>query len=308
MINRVLIRIKVLQVLYAYCQNGTSNPKTAENDLLFSLQKSYDLYHYLLWLIVELTRVYDRILDNRKHKYRPTEEDLHPNMRLADNRFARQLEKNEALTAYVNEYKLTWMDDEDFLKALLDRILASDTYAAYVGNPENTYAVDRAFWRDIFRHLISDDETMDEYLEDRNIFWNDDVEIVESFVLKTVRHFNEVEGEKQALLPMFKDVDDRLFAIRLLRQSIDSAPAYRERIDKHVKNWESERVALMDMLIMQLAVTELLAFPSIPVNVTLNEYIDMAKYYSTPKSSVFINGILDSVVDELKGEGLLLKP
>lgn len=307
MINRILIRIKVLQILYAYYQNGTNDLKVAENELLFSLQKSYDLYHYLLLLILDLTNLQNRILDNRKHKYRPTEEEKNPNMRMVNNRFAAQLSDNEALSKYISESKISWSNDQDFVKSVLDLILASEVYTEYLANPDDSYETDREFWRAVFKKVICGDEMIIDYLEDKSLYWNDDVEIVETFVLKTIKRFEESEGSKQSLLPMFKDQEDRLFAIKLFREAILHGDDYRVRISRHMKNWETERIANMDLIIMQLAIAEIVTFPSIPVSVSLNEYIDTAKYYSTPKSGTFINGILDSVVDELKKEKVLFK-
>ncbi|MDR1402845.1 MAG: transcription antitermination factor NusB [Tannerellaceae bacterium] len=307
MINRILIRIKVLQIVYAYYQNGDNDLKVAENELLFSLQKSYDLYHYILLLILDLTNLQDRILDNRKHKYRPTEDDKNPNMRMVNNRFAAQLRENEALNKYISESKISWSNDQDFVKNLLDLIVASETYTEYLANPDDSYETDKEFWRSVLKKVICGDEIIVDYLEDKSIYWNDDVEIVETFVLKTIKRFEEKEGSKQELMPMFKDREDRAFAIRLFREAIIHGDEYRERIDRHMKNWETERLANMDLIIMQLAIAEIITFPSIPVRVSLNEYIDTAKYYSTPKSGTFINGILDSVVDELKKEKVLFK-
>ncbi|MDR0429849.1 MAG: transcription antitermination factor NusB [Tannerellaceae bacterium] len=307
MINRILIRIKVLQILYAYYQNGTNDLKVAENELLFSLQKSYDLYHYFLLLIIDLTNLQNRLLDNRKHKYRPTEEDRNPNMRMVDNRFAAQLGEVTDFNNYVSEKKLSWSNDQDFVKKVLDLILASDVYAEYLANPDDSYAADREFWRAVFKRVICGNDMITEYLEDKSLYWNDDIEIVETFVLKTIKRFDEKEGSKQALLPMFKDQEDRSFAVKLFREAILHGMEYRERIDRHMKNWETERVANIDLIIMQLAVAEIVTFPSIPISVSLNEYIDTAKYYSTPKSGTFINGILDAVVGELKKENVLFK-
>jgi N utilization substance protein B len=281
--------------------------RIAENELLFSLQKSYDLYHYFLLLITELTNLHARILDNRKHKYMPTEEEMHPNMRLVDNRFAGQLGKNEALLRYVAEYKISWSNDQDFLKNVLDMLLESDEYAKYLQNPKDSYETDKEFWRATFKQLICRNEMVLDYLEDKSIFWNDDVEIVETFTLKTIKRFEESEGSRQPLLPMFKDEEDRLFAVKLFRETLLHGPEYRERISRHMKNWETERLANMDLIIMQVAIAEIMTFPSIPIRVSLNEYIDTAKYYSTPKSGTFINGILDSIVDELKKEKVLFK-
>ena len=307
MINRILIRIKVLQIVYSYYQNGNGDLKVAENELLFSLKKSYDLYHYFLLLIVDVTNLQRRILDARKNKYMPTEAELNPNTRLVDNRFTAQIAENEALRKYVAEQGLSWDNDGDFIKMVLDMILSSEQYGEYLNNENDSYETDKEFWRIVFKKLICGNEAIDDYLQDKRIYWNDDISIVETFTLKTIKQFEKAAGSKQKLLPMFKDLEDQSFAIKLFRQSLMKGSEFRERINKHMKNWETERIANMDLIIMQVALAEIMTFPTIPINVTLNEYIDTAKYYSTPKSGTFINGILDSVVNELKKEKLLLK-
>lgn len=307
MINRILIRIKVLQIIYSCYQSENKDFTVAEKELLLSIHKSYDLYFYLLLLIVEITRQQELILDAHKNKYLPTEEELHPNTRLIDNRFAVQLAKNEALLKYASQQALSWTDDRTFVRKLLEQILASDLYKAYLENENDSYETDREFWRAIFKNVICGNDEMDEFLQDKSIYWNDDVSIIETFVLKTIKQFDEKADSKQKLLPMYKDMEDQRFAIKLFKNTLENKTVYRERIEKHVKNWESERIANMDLIIMQVAIAELVTFPGIPISVTLNEYIDIAKYYSTPKSSTFINGILDSIVGELKNEKLLLK-
>ena len=211
------------------------------------------------------------------------------------------------LNKYISEYGLSWSNDEDFVKWVLDLILSSDVYAEYLANQDDSYATDREFWRLVFKRVICGNEDFVEHLEDRSIYWNDDIDIVETFTLKTIKKFDETAGAKQPLLPMFKDDEDRVFAVQLFRQSLLKGKELRERINRHIKNWEADRIANMDMIIMQVALTEILTFPTIPLNVTFNEYIDAAKYYSTPKSGIFINGILDSIVGELKAEKLLFK-
>ena len=307
MINRILIRIKVLQIVYSFYQNGNSDLKVAENELLFSLRKSYDLYHYFLLLIIEVTNLQKRTLDIKKNKYMPTHAELNPNTRLIDNRFAAQVAENTALQKYVAEQGLSWANDEEFVKSVLDIILASDLYNEYLDNENDSYETDKEFWRCVFKKLICGNEVIEDFLEDKSIYWNDDIEIVETFTLKTIKKFEEKNGSKQELLPMFKDLEDHSFAIKLFRQTLLKGAEYRERINNHMKNWETERIANMDLIIMQVALAEIMTFPSIPINVTLNEYIDTAKYYSTPKSGNFINGILDSIVSELKKEKVLLK-
>jgi N utilization substance protein B len=293
--------------VFAYYQNGSDDVKAAEKELLLSLRKSYDLYYYFFLLIVEITRLQERRLETRKCKYRPTEEELCPNMRLVNNRFARQIEANEMIGEYVKEYGSLWETEPDFVKKVLTLILESDIYADYLDNPDDSYETDKDFWRHVFKKLISSNEELLETLEDISIYWNDDVDIIETFVIKTIKRFTEDTGSKQELLPMYKDEEDCDFVITLFRQTLLHGDEYNERITRNMKNWESERVANMDLIIMQVALAEIMNFPKIPLSVSLNEYIDAAKYYSTPKSGIFINGVLDSVIKELKNEKLLLK-
>jgi len=307
MINRILIRIKVLQIVYAYYQKDSNDLKVAENELLLSLRRSYDLYHYFLLLIVDVTNLYERITEAKRNKYRPTDEERNPDMRLLNNRLAKQIAENEDLLKYVKEHGVSWADDMDFVKKALEMIMSSEVYTDYLKNEEDSYEVDKEFWRLVFKRIISNNEFVEDYLEEKSIYWNEDVDIIESFVIKTVKRFEENAGSRQDLMPMFNSDDDYDYVIKLFRQTLLNGDKYRERIGKHMKNWESERVANMDLVIMQVALAEIMNFPTIPVSVTLNEYIDAAKYYSTPKSGTFINGVLDSIVEELRAEKLLMK-
>lgn len=307
MINRALIRIRVVQILFSCSQNETTDLRKAENELLFSLQKSYDLYFYLLALMVELTNLYAQRIDSRKSKLLPSEEDKKPNTRLVDNKFILQLSQNKQLNKYLKDRPFSWREHDAFLRNLLDEILKSETYHEYIEENSVDYNIDRDFWKKIFKHQICIAEELYSILEDESLFWNDDIEIIESFVIKTIKRFEEEKGDEQELLPMFKDETDREFAVKLLRESLFNGKTYREFINKYTQNWESERIALMDMVIMQIAIGEIMNFPSIPVSVTLNEYIDIAKSYSTNKSASFINGILDAIVKELKEKKLIFK-
>lgn len=307
MINRVLIRIRVVQVMFACSQNESIDLKKAETELLFSLQKSYDLYFYFLSLMIELTDAYAQKVDARKSKLLPSEEDMNPNVRLLNNKFINQLRQNTVLDKYLADRPFRWFEYEAFIRGLLEEILSSDIYKAYVGDTTSSYENDREFWRKVFKQIISNREELYSILEDESLYWNDDIEIVESFVLKTIKRFEEKNGADQELLPMFKDETDREFAVKLLRESLLNENVYKALIDKYTNNWESERIAQMDMVIMQIALAEIMSFPSIPISVTLNEYIDVAKSYSTAKSASFINGILDAIVKELKDEGKIIK-
>ena len=307
MINRVLIRLKVIQVVYAYYQNGGKNLDAAEKELFYSLSKAYELYKYLLALMIEVTQFADRRIDNRRHKLRPTEEDLNPNTRFIDNAFMAQLMQNTQLEEFRANQKRTWDDEGDFVKHLFEKIEQTKAYQEYMAKETLTYEDDRELWRKLYRSTIAQNETIDEILEEQSLYWNDDKAIVDTFVLKTIKRFEPENGADQDLMPEYKDDEDKEFARKLLRTAITGAEAYRKLMENNAKNWDMERFAFMDILIMQVALAEIFAFPSIPVSVTLNEYVEIAKMYSTPKSGSFINGMLDSIVNQLKSENKLNK-
>lgn len=307
MINRVLIRLKVIQIVYAYYQNGGRNLEAAEKELFYSMSKAYDLYKYLLTLMIEVTQFADRRIDNRRHKLRPTEEDLNPNTRFIDNAFMAQLMQNVQLEEFRANQKRTWDDEGDFVKHLFERIEATKTYQEYMAKETLTYEDDRELWRKLYRSTIAQNEEIDEILEEQSLYWNDDKAIVDTFVLKTIKRFDPENGAEQELMPEYKDAEDKEFARKLLRTAIANADAYRKLMENNAKNWDMERFAFMDILIMQVALAEILSFPSIPVSVSLNEYVEIAKIYSTPKSASFINGMLDGIVNQLKNENKLNK-
>lgn len=307
MINRILIRIRVIQIVYAWYQNRDKDLNQVERELLLGLQKSYDLYYYLLKLMIEITDLHEKRVSTKLNKFLPTQEDLNPNMHIVNNQFINQLRGNTMFIDYITERPMSWESNFNFVRGLLDNILDSDTYKDYSQLEKPTYKDDKEFWRKIFKTFIHRNEELDDILEDESIFWNDDIEIVQSFVLKTIKQFNKSEGEEQALLPMFNDEEDREYAIKLLRETLENGKKYREQITKNADNWDFERIAYMDVVIMQVAMAELYEFPNIPIKVTLNEYIDLAKSYSTPKSSTFINGVLDAIVTELKNDNTIFK-
>ena len=307
MINRVLIRLKIVQIVYAYYQNGGKNLDTAEKELFFSLSKAYDLYNYLLLLMVEVTKQANKKLTAAKNKLIPTKEELFPNTKFVENRFIAQLEVNKQLLDFAGNQKKTWENEADFVKSLCEQIMESDIYKEYMASETSSYEEDREVWRKIYKKIIFNNAELDQVLEDQSLYWNDDKEIVDTFVLKTIKRFEEKNGAKQELLPEFKDDEDQDFARRLFRRAILNSDYYRHLISENTKNWDLDRVAFMDVIIMQIALAEVLSFPNIPVSVSLNEYVEIAKLYSTPKSGGFINGTLDGIVNQLKKENKLTK-
>jgi N utilization substance protein B len=307
MINRGLLRIKVVQILYSYYKSDGKSIPLAEKELFKSIEKTYDLYFHLLQLSVEITRFAFARIEAKKNKLRPTYEDLNPNTRFIDNAFIAQLSTNTHFVDHVSKFKLSWVDQPDIVKSLFEEIKASDFYNEYMTAENSDFEDDKNLWRKIFKKNILQSQILDESIEDQSIYWVDDMELVVSFILKTIKRFEQSKGDNQELMPMFKDQDDADFAVKLIRHVLTQGAQLREMIGKNSKNWDLDRIAFMDIVIMEVALSELLQFPTIPVNVTLNEYIEIAKDYSTDKSGTFINGVLDNIVDQLKKENKLIK-
>ena len=307
MINRVLIRLKIIQIVYAYYQNGSKNLDSAEKELFFSLSKAYDLYNYLLMLMMALTEYAQKRIDAAKAKLAPTKEELYPNTKFVDNKFVAQLEVNKQLTEFISNQKRTWANDQDFVKELYEKIVESDIYKDYMASGDNSYEADRELWRKLYKTYIFNNDSLDQVLEDQSLYWNDDKEIVDTFVLKTIKRFEEKNGANQELLPEFKDDEDQEFARRLFRRAILNSDYYRHLISENTKNWDLDRVAFMDVIIMQIAIPEVMNFPGIPATVTINEYVELAKAYSTPRSGGYVNGMLDSICRELISRNLIQK-
>lgn len=306
MINRELIRTKIVQLTYAYYQNGSKNIENAEKELLLSLSKAYDLYNYLLDLIVAVTKEERKRVEQLSVRNR-REGKEEPSTKFIFNKFEVQLEENKTLNSFKEDKNMSWDGDADLVRKLCDKIEQCDTYNEYMDSPESDYETDRELWRKLYRQLIEDNEDIDAMLESKSIYWNDDKEVVDTFVLKTIKRFDPKEKGNQPILPEYKDVEDRDFARKLFRATILNANEYQRYMSETSRNWDFSRLAYMDIVIMQIAIAELLNFPSIPISVTINEYVDMAKRYSTPRSGGYINGMLDAIARHLIDTGKLLK-
>lgn len=307
MINRKLIRVKIVQLTYAYYQNGHHNMDTAEKELLFSLSKAYDLYNYLLGLIVAITQEERRRVDiaTRRAEREGTET---PSQRFAFNKFATQLEENKQLNLFMEDKKMSRENDVEAVRKLCDQIERSPLYQEYMMSDAEDYETDRELWRRIYRTLIQGNEDLDAILEEKSLYWNDDKEIVDTFVLKTIKRFDPANKADQELLPEYDDTEDREYALKLFRSTILNADTYQRYMSETSRNWNFSRLAYMDVVLMQIAIAEMLTFPNIPISVTINEYVDLAKLYSTPKSGGYINGMLDAIARHLVDTGRLLKP
>ena len=307
MINRELIRIKVLQLTYAYYQNGNKVLDVAEKELMFSLSKAYHLYHHLLSLVVAVSK------EARKHydveTAKATREGTPmPSAKFANNRLALQIEENHQLNEFISTQNQAWEDDIDFVRRLYSQIVQSTIYNEYMASDEDSYDADKEIWRKIYKTLIMNNEDLDAVLEEKSLYWNDDKDIVDTFVLKTIKRFDANSTPEQELLPEFKDEEDRSFARKLFRYTILNADQYQKYMSETSRNWDFSRLAYMDIVIMQIAIAEIINFPNIPVSVSINEYVELAKIYSTPKSAGYINGMLGSIARHLINTGVVLKP
>ncbi|MDD6357460.1 MAG: transcription antitermination factor NusB [Bacteroidales bacterium] len=296
-----------MQTVYSYYLNRKETSTETEDELFRSIKQTYNLYIHLLSLITEITSYAQNKIEIGKNKYRPTKEELNPNTRFANNSFALQLSQNKTLLQIISDENLSWENERDVVKNLFTEIEQADFFKEYMKSETTSYQEDKDVWRKIFKRIIPFSENLGESLEDKNLYWNDDAETVISFVIKTIKQFEEPKGENQELLPMFKDKEDVEFAKTLLHKSIFKERELRELINENTKNWDLDRIAFMDIVIMQVALTEIMNFPRIPVNVSMNEYIEIAKTYSTEKSGAFVNGILDKIISILKKENKITK-
>lgn len=304
MVSRRLLRIKVLKELFGFLNAKSTSIGSAEKNLVFSINKTYDLYHHLLLLVASVADYGRQQLELGKLKKRPTEEEKNPNTKFVDNTFIELISKHKALNEYCDKHRLSWQQTPELAKKLYTSLLDSDYYATYMAKVERSFEEDKTLIIRFYERELEDSEDLQALLEEQSIYWIDDLEFVLSQVIKTFKSFSQTTAP---LMPLYKDADDEQFARQLLLLAATNSAEYQELIDKHTQNWDVERIAFMDIVIMITAIAEIVEFQTIPIKVSLNEYIEIAKYYSTPNSSIFINGVLDKVVADLKVKNMVVK-
>lgn len=297
-----------MQVLYAYFKHdGNSSLKRAEQELFFSIEKAFDLYHYLMQLPIETCNYTESRIELAKSKKVPTYEDLHPNTKFIDNKIIQQLKINSDLLNHNESKKLSWVQFPELIKGLYIKTIESECYNKYISNTVHSYDMDKAFICTWYKDVVAQYDALYQNLEEQSIYWNDEPEFIIGIIIKTLRSFKEYDGDSSKLLPLYKSNEDEEFARKLLHKVVLNYKDYQVLIQKYSKNWDFERIAFIDILLMQMAISEGIEFPSIPIKVTLNEYLELAKYYSTAKSSIFINGILDKIFAYLKENNQIKK-
>lgn len=308
MLNRRHLRVKVLQALYAYYQSTDADAYVAEKELFKSVDRIYELYIYLLLTFEELQRQGERRIEEAKNKMRPTEEDLNPNRKLVDNQVIQILANHEELRQYSEKLKVNWVGDEkqELFRKMYLEIRESETYFEFMNNGQEGFEEDKAFMVALFKTDIANFQHLYNFFEELSIHWLDDIDLTCSMVLKTIKSF-EQDGNNP-ILPLYKDEEDeRKFIQQLLKKTIQMDKENEALIDELTSNWELDRIARMDIILMKMAITELQIFNNIPTKVTLNEYIEISKFYSTPKSNGFINGVLDKAISRLESQGMIQK-
>lgn len=301
----------LMSVTFTNFLSSNDSVTDALKQLRQSLGMSRELYFRLLTLPVELTRLRELEIDEARHKYITTDEDLNPNMRFVENQLVALIAADAEVNEFVDKNKLAWLpEDRILLTSLLRRIKESDLYAEYMDFPATDLHNDCEFWRNVYKQVIFPNPDFLEALEDKSVFWNDDVDIIGTFMLKTLKRFEEsVESGESAVLAMYKDEEDARFGAELFTATVRNKDIYRDIINSVINTttWDTDRLAFMDVVILLTAVAEILCFPKIPTQVSINEYIELAKSYSTPKSGLFVHGVLGGVVAKLREDGRLTK-
>jgi transcription antitermination protein NusB len=308
MLNRRHLRIKVLQTLYAYFQAEEDNLKKTENDLFTAVDRIYDLYLYLMLSFGELKEIAENRIDENKKKIRPTEEDLNPNRRFVDNAIIAMLQDSYELRNAAEDRKVNWIGDEnrEMFRKIFLVMKESETYFAHMNSEQTGFEEEINFAVEIFKTEIANSELIYNFFEEKSIHWLDDIDLACQMVIKTIKAAKE--NEKIEIMSLYKDKEDEQeFIKQLLRKTVSMDTENLALIDDLTKNWELDRIAKMDILLLKMAITELQIFKNIPKKVTLNEYIEISKFYSTPKSHGFINGILDNAIDRLEKDGKMGK-
>ena len=308
MLNRRHLRIKVLQILYAFFQSKEIDVVKAQNELLLSVERMYDLYLYLLLTIPELKRAAETNNENRKNKLRPNESDLLPNLKWVENSLVLKIEESKELNKVSSARKVNWLgaENQEIFRKMFLQVKDSETYFEFMENGLKDFEEDKKFALALFKNEIINSEFLHNYIEDKSIYWLDDIDLCCSMALKTLK--TAAPDKEISILSLYKEDDDeKEFILNLCRNTIEMDVENEKLIETLAVNWEVDRIAKMDVLLLKMALVELQTCSNIPTKVTINEYIEISKFYSTPKSNLFINGILDKAISQLTKEKKIKK-
>ena len=295
-----------MQAIYAFFFSDSSDLKAGEQNLIESNKKVYELYVWLLSVYTELQDISEHVIEDNKNKMLPSQDDLSPNTRFVDNELIKSIRNCKEFQDLNAKYKINWKDNMDVLKKMYSQLRTSEYFVNYMAKPTTTFEEDKELLLFILQSMIEPNDVLQNVFEELYIHWAEDYYYACNCVEKSIKSLGE--NLVFTLLPLYKDMDEDLEFLKILyRKSIMNKEVHEKLIANHADNWEFERIAGMDLILMNMAVTEAVEFDSIPVKVTLNEYIELSKVYSSPKSKVFINGVLDKIISQLKQEGKILK-
>lgn len=313
MLNRRILRIKVFKVLYSAMMSGNVSLAEAESDLDASCEATRDLYLFMLGIVSPLTNIAKERIEAAKGKFNPTEEERNPNMKFADNALAVLLDSDPDFTKIFKKKKFSWEQYDMFLKKTYASVCSREYYADYMASPGSSLEEDCRLFIKIFENEFAESEDLEKILEDMSILWNDDLAYSLTFVCRTLEGL--AKGERWSLPALYlSDMskksgmeDDRLFARKLLRSAYTGYQKYSAMVSESVSNWDRERIVSTDMALIVQGMAEAAAFPTISVKVTINEYVEISKFYGTPKSRIFVNGLLDRLIQKMSNDGLVQK-
>ena len=313
MLSRRFLRIKVMQAIYAFQQEGPESINAGEKQLIVSLDKLYELYIYQISLIIEISDFARKRIEENRLKQLPTSEDLDPNLRFIQNRFINQLENNRDYLKRNAVYKINWVDEDEMIRKFYNLMREDEAYISYMNKPTVSYADEKRVVEMVILRLFSESDHLRSYFDERNIYWTEDFDTAVMMVDKTIKAYKETADEFTSLPTLLKDEnnsdgsEDMEFVKHLYRKTLINSNDLNKVISERASNWDLERIAVMDTILLKMAITELIEFPSIPIKVTLNEYIELSKEYSSPKSKIFINGVLDKLIVDYKEQGIIKK-
>jgi N utilization substance protein B len=311
MISRRLIRIKVMQALYAFFQSHSDDLPAAEKQLIRNIDRIYELYIWQLSFFTELVSYFKQRVEEAKQKMLPTEEELHPNTRFLENRILTQLEENTDFLRQCQRFKVNWADEKEMFRIFYNEVRKNKDYLRFMESQKNNYEEDRGILIKLTRDIFITSSLLQSFFEEKNIHWYDDFDTALLMVMKTFKLYSAKFDAHHPMPGLFvndeNEADDKRFAKDLFKKTILYSKEYGEIVAERAKNWELDRIALTDIIILKMAITELMQFPTIPTKVTMNEYIELARLYSTPKSTIFVNGLLDKLTFEYKESGKIQK-
>jgi N utilization substance protein B len=313
MLSRRFLRIKVLQAVYAYQQEGPGSINAGEKQLMVSLDKLYELYVHMLSFLIEISDFAKRRIEENRLKQLPTPEDLNPNLRFVQNHFISQLENNRQYRVLSDRYKINWVDEEEMIRKFYNQMREHEGFIAYMNKPSHSYTDDKKVVATVLLQMMADSDLLRSYFDEKYIYWNEDFDTSLMMIDKTIKGYRDAHNENTPLPSLLKDEndadgsEDMQFVKQLYRITLINSDNLNQVISERASNWELDRIAVMDTILIKMAITELIEFPSIPIKVTLNEYIELSKEYSSPKSKIFINGVLDKLITDYREQGIIKK-